>query len=88
VVVLAANITEETLDLLGDLLRTDEFVRFALQNKLNLSDNTILIRLALINLKKNLPTSEELVQYKAALLRPREFDDFLRDELGRMKSAA
>ena len=86
-VVFAANITDETLDLLGDLLRTEEFVKFALQNKLNLSDNTILIRLALINLKNHLPTNDQVAHYKAALLRPHEFDDFLKEELGGMKSA-
>lgn len=87
-VVFAANVTEETIGLIEDLLATDEFVKFALQNKLCLSDNTILIRLALINLKKNLPNNEDLTKYKAALLRPREFDDFLKEELEGMKSAA
>ncbi len=87
-VVFAANVTEETTDLIEDLLATDAFVKFALQNKLNLSDNTILIRLALINLKKNLPSNEAVLRYKAALLRPHEFDDFLIEELGAMKSAA
>ena len=86
-VVFAANITQETQSLIDDLLATDEFVRFALQNKLNLADNTILIRLALINLEKHMPTNEEVLQYKAALLRPHEFDDFLKEELGAMTNA-
>ena len=86
-VVFAANVTEDTTSLIQDLLATDEFVKFTLQNKLNLSDNTILIRLALINLRKNLPSNDEVLRYKAALLRPHEFDDFLRDELGAVKSA-
>jgi len=80
--VFAANVTNETVSLLDDLIATDEFIRFALQNKLNLSDKTILIRLALINLKANLPTNDEVVKYKAALLRPHEFDDFWKQELG------
>lgn len=84
----AANVTDQTLCLIEELLATDTFVRFALQNKLNLSDNTILIRLAILNLKKNLPSNEEVLRYKAALLRPHEFDDFLKEELGVMKSAA
>ncbi len=86
-VVFAANITEKTQELIDDLLATDEFMRFALQNKINLTDNTILIRLALINLRKHLPSNEEVLRYKAALLRPHEFDDFLKEELGAMKNA-
>ena len=87
VVVFAANVTENTLGLIDDLLATDAFARFALQNKLNLSDNTNLIRLALINLKKHLPSRGEVQGFKAALLRPQEFDDFLREELKGMKNA-
>jgi len=87
VVVFAANVTENTLGLIDDLLATDAFVRFALQNRLTLSDNTILIRLALINLKKHMPTSEEVLGFKAALLRPHEFDDYLSEELKGMKDA-
>jgi len=81
VVVIAANVTDQTLGLINDLLATDAFVRFALQNTLNLSDNTILIRLAIINLKKNMPNNEDVQRFKAALLRPHEFDNFLREEL-------
>jgi len=87
VVVFAANVTENTLGLIDDLLATDAFVRFALQNRLTLSDNTILIRLALINLKKHMPSSEEVLGFKAALLRPHEFDDYLSEELKGMKDA-
>ena len=87
-VVFAANVTEQTQRLIDDLLDTDEVVRFKLQNKLNLSDNTILIRLAIINLKRHLPSNDEVLRYKAALLRPHEFDDFLKEELGGVKSAA
>ena len=86
-VVFAANVTNDTIGLIEELLRTDAFVRFALQNKLNLSDNTILIRLALINLKNHMPSNEEVLRYKAALLRPHEFDDHLKEGLGVMKSA-
>ena len=86
-VVFAANVTEETTVLIEDLLATDLFVKFALQNKLNLSDNTVLIRLAIINLRKHLPTNDEVLRYKSALLRPHEFDDFLKEELGAMKNA-
>lgn len=80
--VFAANVTDETVSLLEGILASDEFVKFSLQNKLNLSDKTILIRLALINLVKHTPTNEEVTQYKAALLRPHEFDDFLKHEMG------
>lgn len=86
-VVFAANVTSDTIGLIEELLRTDAFVRFALQNKLNLSDNTILIRLALLNLQKHMPSNDEVLRYKAALLRPHEFDDYLKGELGVMKSA-
>jgi len=80
--VIAANVTDETVGLLESVLKSDEFVRFISENKLNLSDKTILIRLALINLQKHLPNSQEVVGYKAALLRPHEFDDFLKKVLG------
>lgn len=80
-VVFAANITEDTVNLIESVLKSDEFVRFSLQNKLNLSDKTILIRLALINLIKHVPTNEEVTIYKASLLRPQEFDDFWKQQL-------
>lgn len=80
--VFAANVTDETVSLLDQILASDEFVKFSLQNKLNLSDKTILIRLALINLTNHIPTNEEVIQYKAALLRPHEFDDFLMQKMG------
>ncbi len=80
-VVFAANITEDTVNLIESFLKNDEFVRFSLQNKLNLSDKTILIRLALINLTKNIPTNDEVTSYKASLLRPQEFDDYWKDQI-------
>ena len=86
-VVFAANVTDQTLGIIDDLLATDEFVRFALNNRIKLADNTILIRLAIINLTKHLPSSDEVLKFKAALLRPHEFDDFLKDEMGKMKNA-
>ncbi len=86
-VVFAANVTEETKDLIADLLASDKFVRFALQNKINLSDNTILLRLAIMALENNLPSNDYIVRNKAALLRPHEFDDFLKEKLGAVKNA-
>ena len=80
--VFAANVTDETVSLIDGILASDVFVKFSLQNKLNLSDKTTLIRLALINLTKHTPTNEEVLLYKAALLRPHEFDDFLKKEMG------
>ena len=80
-VVFAANITEDTVNLIESVLKSDTLVRFSLQNKLNLSDKTILIRLALINLAKHLPANEEVSGYKAALLRPQEFDDFWKEQI-------
>lgn len=80
-VILAANITKDTQSLIDDLLATDASAKkFTLQNNLNLSDNTILIRLAIINLLKQLPKNEDVQRYKAALLRPSEFDEFLKKE--------
>ena len=80
--VIAANVTDETVGLLETVLKSDELVRFSTENKLNLSDKTILIRLALINLQKHLPGNQEVLGYKAALLRPHEFDDFWKKILG------
>jgi hypothetical protein len=80
--VIAANVTDETVGLLESVLASEEFVRFSNDNKLNLSDKTILIRLALINLQKHLPAHQEVIGYKAALLRPHEFDDFWKKILG------
>ena len=79
--VLAANITNHTKELLEKTLKTDKFVKFSLQNRVDLNDYTVLIRFALINLAKNLPSNEEFMQYKASLLRPNEFDDFWKNEL-------
>jgi len=87
VVVFAANVTEDTTGLIEDLLATKKFVDFALETKLNLSDNTILIRLALKTIINNLPDTDEVLRDKAALLRPHEFDDFLKEKLGALKNA-
>jgi len=78
--VFAANITDETVALLDVVLSHKDIVNFTSENKLNLADNTTLIRLALINLIRHLPSKNEIGEYKAALLRPSEFDDFLRGE--------
>jgi len=80
--VFAANITDETVELLDQVLASDKFERFARLTKLNLSDKTILIRVALINLIEHIPTKEEVIQYKAALGRPTEFDNFLENKVG------
>ena len=77
--VLGANITKETNKVLNDLLKSEKFVRFALQNKLTLFDNTLLIRLAIINFVKHLPSNEEVLEYKIALLSPSEFENFLKE---------
>ena len=80
--VIAANVTNETVGLVESILDADKFVRFESDNNLNLQDKTILIRLALINLYKHLPSHQEVVAYKAALLRPHEFDEFWKKILG------
>ena len=80
--VIAANVTNETVDLISQILRTPEVMRFTEENDLNLFDNTILIRLALINFIKHIPTNDEVIQYKSALLRPHEFDGFWKQKLG------
>jgi len=77
--VLGANITKETMKVLHDLLKSEKFVQFALQNKLTLFDNTLLIRLAIINFVKHLPSNEEILEYKIALLIPSEFENFLKE---------
>ena len=86
-VVFAANVTDDTTSLIEDLLATEKLVNFALETKLNLSDNTVLIRLAIKNLINNLPSANDVLRDKAALLRPHEFDDFLKEELGALKNA-
>ena len=80
-VVVAANVTSETTNLIDEAFKMDAHLRFSLQNKLTLSDKTVLIRLALINLNKHLPTNDEVSRWKAALLRPQEFDDYWKKEL-------
>ena len=80
--VFAANVTDETVELIEAVLNTEDLTNFAKRNNLVLSDKTILIRLALINLYQNLPSGDEITSYKAALLRPHEFDDYLRKILG------
>lgn len=80
-VVVAANVTDETVGLLEGLIDTPKFVRFTEECNVNLRDKTILIRLALINLSHNLPSPDEVTSYKAALLRPIEFDSYLRKML-------
>lgn len=80
--VIAANVTNETVRLVESILDAEKFQRFESDNNLNLQDKTILIRLALINLYKHLPSNPEVVAYKAALLRPHEFDEFWKKILG------
>jgi len=77
--VFAANVTKETPALIDNMVKSDEFVKFKLRNKLNLHDNTVLIRLAIINLMKHLPSDEEVQKYKIALIRPGEFDEHLKE---------
>jgi len=85
--VFAANITDKTVNLVEKVIRSNDLVRFSLQNELNLSDKTTLVRLALINLLKHIPSNEEVSKYKAALLRPTEFDNFLKAKLGVAKQS-
>lgn len=77
--IVGMNATGDTRKLIEELLQTPQFVRFGEQNRLNLNDNTHLFRLALINLIKNSPDELQVQRYKAALLRPGEFDEFLKD---------
>ncbi len=77
--VLAANVTDDTVRLIEAILTKNEFTTFTRDTKLNLTDKTILIRLALINLQRNLPTIDEVAAYKASLLRPHEFDDYWKE---------
>ena len=81
-VVFAANVTEDTAKILEKVLKRDVFVRFALQNNLDLSDKTTYLRLCMINLEKHLPTNEEVTEFKAALLRPGQFDDYWKEKPG------
>ncbi len=75
---LAANSTRKTQELLKQLfVNSPDFSNIS--NKVNLSDRTVLIRLALINLLKNKPSLEDIQSYKAALIKPVEFDAYLEE---------
>lgn len=76
--VFAANVTAETKGLIEDLLATDKYVKFALQNRINLNDNTVLLRLGLMALENQIPSNEYITIHKAALVRPGEFEDWMR----------
>ena len=80
-VVFAANATADTQDIIDKWLESDELVKFKLQNKLRLHDNTVLIRLGIINLLKHLPDNDEIKEYRAALTKPDEFDYFMKEQL-------
>lgn len=75
--VLAGNITDDTIFLLHKLLEKNH----KFNHKLDLSNNSLLIRLALINLDKHFPPTQEIQKYKASLLTPSEFDYYLESRL-------
>lgn len=69
---LGANVFVETFDLIDKIFASPEFLD-AQKNGINLEEKSLLVRLAVINLREHFPTDEELVQWKAALLRPDAF---------------
>ena len=74
---LCASITDDTISLLHKLfVESDRF-----DTKLDLSNHSLLIRLALINLDNHFPTNQEIQKFKASLLVPSEFDYYLESEL-------
>lgn len=76
--IIAATSTDKTKELLQDMVNgTKGFADLRRDSGLNLNSNTILIRLALINLKKNFPSNKEVLKYKDALRSPKEFDKYL-----------
>lgn len=79
--ILAANVTDDTSELLKEMVQVGALRRCSLQNKLNLKDKTVMIRFALINLSRHLPSNEEVAEYKTALLKPGEFDEFWKEQL-------
>jgi len=80
--IVAANTTAKTTELLKQVfVNSGDFRKLSVQNKINLADRTILIRLALINLIKNAPSDEQIKSYKVALIKPNEFDTYLEDLL-------
>ncbi len=79
--VIAANVTEKSVNILARILSLPEFVRFKADTNLDLSDNTVLLRLAMIHFIQNIPSVLDVDVYKAALLRPQSFEDFLRSQI-------
>ena len=75
--ILGASCTPETLKLLKKLVNSKTLTNFSKEIRIDLNNNTSLIRLALINFIENLPTKEEIKKYRAAIRNIYEFDYYL-----------
>ena len=62
-VVFAANVADETVSLIDKILKSEEWVKFSFHTKLNLSDKTILIRLALHTILENFADRSALASH-------------------------
>jgi len=75
--VIAANATAKTNGFLSKILLSKKFLEFSYNTDLDLQKNSILVRLAIINLIKNPPSERDIASYKIALLTFGEFDNFM-----------
>ena len=76
--IIGINCTPQTKKMLQKIINTKPEFR-ELKGNLDLSDDTFFARLAIINLLHNPPPYEDVKSYKAALIRPNEFDSYLHD---------
>jgi len=79
--VIGANTTEKTSKLLSKILLSKKFSDISHDTDLNLHNNTILVRLAIINFIKNPPLEKDVESYKISLLNLQEFDSFMKKYL-------
>ena len=75
--VVACNCTTETKDLLeAAFTKSSKFINFHKENKINLSNQTYLLRLALLHMYNTPPSHAAFTEYRYALSSPDRFDDF------------
>ena len=80
--VIGCNITSDAVNYLEEILCTSpDFIKFQMNSRLDLHDKTVLIRLAIINLFDNIPSFEKMKEYGPSLLRPSEFEFYLKSKL-------
>ena len=78
--IIGASTTSDTINLINKLLTNDKFKQFEIENRVSLSNKTLLVRISLINFIENLPSTTQISTYKAAILNIHEFDNFLKQK--------